>query len=1000
MTTVRQSRIWLLEALRSQDQPLATRVEQVRAEVSNSLQHVTRFFPHFPSHGVDHSDRIAAQLSKLLAIEGQLVLQLSTAELYCLCCAIYVHDLGMVVSEAEAAAIVESDDWKKFTGTDPEGRARYEQYGALLASCRRGDDGGLFACALAMRRLIASFVRREHHKRSALVLETHPYLRNWLDCGDPVVFETIADISLAHGLDAAGLVDERRYPERRTVLGDEVNVRFLARLLRMGDLLDMDTDRAPPFAEAMAAPLAADSTPYWRQYSTKKHELVAPDKIAFTFHCKDQETHRILRDWLGMLQTEVEATGLEQLRSKRHASWLPPECKVVSLSSGDLETVPAPGTIIIRPAADAVYQFHEWKLELDQGRILDRLINDVYDSPRVFVRELIQNALDATRCQMYRDFEDSFPGRDAAPSPTEFDVVLRQSYPLRLSLGQEDVTPAPDLNPERKWVLEVEDSGTGMTEHIIKNYFLQIGRSYYQSREFRERFDFIPTSRFGVGFLSVFAVSNDVTVETAHQDDVHATGRGLRMRLRGATSYLLTESWEPFQERPTARRHGTRIRVVLEDQLQDKTLLELVQAWCVNVEFPVLVEEGERKSEVHPTRLVDGQVLAGDCGDSNGWFVQRVFELAAPGVEGQLAVCAYVDSNGEGWCDCWSRELDLAGNRLVSQPTLPGSRVALHGIGVFHYSEAYRQYAALWFHVVDVRSPQAVPSMSRRSIRPREARHPDFSAGDSSSSDLVTTAIEPTAEKAVESHLRDSSRARAADAPHYVGRVLTLAPVSSNWRNQYPGTVVTWRSQRRVDCSLDELLTLDPISIAYSAYLDREKPGPMDVSKADSAWPIVSLADLPSFGEAHVSQIMEPRRVLDIVRQDDVWLVSFGSNPSEPCLDRAFPDKPWWLASLGTSKPSVIRPYIGVPADKMWSVLNRDTPIVAWLLRLSDAAEPVGGSLDPDAVRAAWNVAAEDPWEFSEILARWATDIGVPPALRPPTDLRLFYTLPNPRPTI
>ena len=55
-------------------------------------------FPHYPSHGVDHSDRIIEQLSHLLFNNTRPVVRFSTAEVYCLLLRRYPHDMGMVVS--------------------------------------------------------------------------------------------------------------------------------------------------------------------------------------------------------------------------------------------------------------------------------------------------------------------------------------------------------------------------------------------------------------------------------------------------------------------------------------------------------------------------------------------------------------------------------------------------------------------------------------------------------------------------------------------------------------------------------------------------------------------------------------------------------------------------------------------------------------------------------------------------------------------------------------
>jgi HSP90 family molecular chaperone len=65
---------------------------------------------------------------------------------------------------------------------------------------------------------------------------------------------------------------------------------------------------------------------------------------------------------------------------------------------------------------------------LDTEAVFQRLIGDVYEHPSVFVRELIQNALDATRCQLYLDLKNrgdeipEFPTQ--APEDTRKDIHI------------------------------------------------------------------------------------------------------------------------------------------------------------------------------------------------------------------------------------------------------------------------------------------------------------------------------------------------------------------------------------------------------------------------------------------------------------------------------------------------------------------------------------------------------------------------------------------------
>lgn len=76
---------------------------------------------------------------------------------------------------------------------------------------------------------------------------------------NPLLERTITDICIAHGLSQHELLDTEKYPDRRNIRGETVNVRFLALLLRIGDLLDVTIDRACPLLLNAACPIPSDS---------------------------------------------------------------------------------------------------------------------------------------------------------------------------------------------------------------------------------------------------------------------------------------------------------------------------------------------------------------------------------------------------------------------------------------------------------------------------------------------------------------------------------------------------------------------------------------------------------------------------------------------------------------------------------------------------------------------------------------------------------------------
>ena len=846
----------LIKWLSVKDQALASRALHIRDETSKWLLHIVGLFPHYPSHGIDHSDRIIEQLSRLLFSEARPVVKFSTAEVYCLLCSAYLHDIGMVVSPSDELEILASDDWRSFVSEGGAGNAEYERYIPLrdMAARDRSDVSG-FLSSRVLNHLIADFVRRNHHERGRATLGLHPYLRQLVDDGDTVAFETIASISSGHGASTSELADESRFPEERDVFDGKVNVRFLARLLRIGDLLDLSSRRADPMTARAVGPLPMTSKPHWQQYSAKRHENITPSVIEFKFECADQQTHRVLRDWFAWLEAEVQATGLEQLHASRHGSWKMPRCMVASKATTDAPLGRRKPTIVVAPRAQARYEFHDWRLELDSEKVLERLIFDVYQNPTVFVRELIQNALDATRCQLYADYSARNPGVTAPDRPSRFAAEIRELYPVKISLADEDVRLSPDSPSERRPVFTIEDSGTGMSEEIIRRYFLQVGRSYYQSNEFRARFKFSPTSRFGVGFLSVFAVSKDITVDTLRRSE--STGRleGIRLRLTEPRNYLLTEPLLASEMGREPEKSGTRIRVVLNAWQAENSLAEIVRTWCVALEVPMIVTDRGTVSEIRHERLVDGLVVAPGRVDRNARFVLRAFDIDSHGVEGQVGIVAYEDELGEGWCDCWPQKRGLDGRRIDDPGTRDVGYTALHGIRLEGPPVSPRFGRSQWVQYCDVRTGAAAATMARSGgHRPGGGTGRwDRLDGAVAGPNPAGSAVREAAQRAIQKHLDASPRVAAPEGAYYVGSVLSAAPVNDAWRDIIPGTVVSWCRGKREDLSVAELLALDGIVIpAWSipGYLRRKSPPPPNDTQERSFSKSRSLVSLTRLSSA------------------------------------------------------------------------------------------------------------------------------------------------------
>jgi Histidine kinase-, DNA gyrase B-, and HSP90-like ATPase len=121
----------------------------------------------------------------------------------------------------------------------------------------------------------------------------------------------------------------------------------------------------------------------------------------------------------------------------------------------------------------------ERAFQVDLHGVVDLLSRHLYSSPRVYVRELLQNAVDAITARRAID-----PG-----APCE--IVLE---------------PGPGD------VLTVHDTGIGLTETEVHELLATIGRSGKRDELGFARHEFL--GQFGIGLLSGFLVADEIHVET------------------------------------------------------------------------------------------------------------------------------------------------------------------------------------------------------------------------------------------------------------------------------------------------------------------------------------------------------------------------------------------------------------------------------------------------------------------------------------------------------
>ncbi|MFH1851950.1 MAG: molecular chaperone HtpG [Candidatus Neomarinimicrobiota bacterium] len=221
------------------------------------------------------------------------------------------------------------------------------------------------------------------------------------------------------------------------------------------------------------------------------------------------------------------------------------------------------------PRKKSNIQEYEYKAEMKQ--LLHLIVHSLYTHPEVFLRELISNASDALNKVRFRLLTDS--------NVVDPDAELK----ITLTLDSKHHT------------FSIEDTGIGMTETNLREEIGTVASS--GTLEYLEKLKAEGKSlegdligQFGVGFYSVFMVTDEVTIETRQADP---DSSAYRWQSDGQGKYTIEEI-----DRPT---RGTKISFKLKKDYQEFAeewrVKNIIDKYSTFVEFPILIGS-ERLSRV------------------------------------------------------------------------------------------------------------------------------------------------------------------------------------------------------------------------------------------------------------------------------------------------------------------------------------------------------------------------------------------------------------------
>lgn len=531
-------------------------------DVSQSIDKTSATLPGYTPHNTqDHVTRLF-RISEAIIGEETLI-KLRPVELFALAVGLLAHDWGMRVTKEERMAIASQEE--KY---NPALHLLDDEFQRVLKSARRfGIRADKHNLSQKLDEENKGYTADERKNVQTFWLQyirdTHAFrskvrLINFFKKRNRPLANHLGEIAEAHWLDFTEF--EKRHtlntPAPSGATNEVFDVGLVALFVRITDLFDIGDDRTPMAALRSDPPEDERGRREWI-----KHSCIRPISIE-----------------VGVGERRVKVDGQVEAESKE------PYVGQVVLADfscaapiiwAELEDLRTYCESQLRQAVEAIkkrlegrggfdlspslkwqvkpkgFRSSSMRFEFERRPVFQYLTTELYRGDAyVFIRELLQNAIDATTLRIAHDELNN--KMEASHGVIYFNVVHHHD-------GDATVT--------------CRDYGIGMDDYVVKNYLAITGRTYYGSADYKELdAQMTPISQFGIGILSCFMVSDDVTIETKSAR-LDCDNSPLKIKISSVNDYFQVFEGDPMMEPGTLVTVNVK-RSFLKDQLKIRDPIE------------------------------------------------------------------------------------------------------------------------------------------------------------------------------------------------------------------------------------------------------------------------------------------------------------------------------------------------------------------------------------------------------------------------------------------
>jgi Molecular chaperone, HSP90 family len=519
-------------------------------------------FQHYSMHDRSHSVNILHNIKMILGKER--VEMLSVSDLWLLLESAYCHDIGMAITYEELCDIWEQSEFKEFVKKSMNSKSEdtrkiayiYTKLDEIVRNrsefvrAANADEPNEFIkefdnlldqecwAVIAQRYIMllyTEFIRSRHTERSG------GFIRGYGRKKDRSrMYEIVAQISILHGEEFEKVYSMVKQ-EDNGFSCDHMHPQFAAVMIRLGDLLDMDSNRFNTRMLNHMGMIPVESQLHIQKHKAMTHLSYTEEGISAVAKSEDFQVCKTVNQWFSWIEEETVHLI---------CSWnliVPKELYGCRMNKCDLKIY----------YKDELFDANkQTNFQADPVGIFEMLIgNNIYKTRLEFIREYLQNALDASKMKLWLWLKEQksllkmYPPEDITPFDINSDVYEQNRIEMEFKINWE----------KQEILFSIQDHGIGMEEKCISTLSVVAGNHWKSRKEYADEIEKMPvwlrpTGGFGIGIQSAFMLTDAVVFITKSEKEPRGKKIVIESKKKGGKVSEYSDS---------DAKNGTRVEVYI-----------------------------------------------------------------------------------------------------------------------------------------------------------------------------------------------------------------------------------------------------------------------------------------------------------------------------------------------------------------------------------------------------------------------------------------------------